>query len=182
MRGLTGSPSPTGALVLALGADPIHIPVAGSAADRVRSVNDLGDYTAFRAAMGAARRIAVMGAGLIGCEFANDLTHAGIAVCVIEPASWPLIRFVSRSPWAAPWSGRSRTSTHQDRHPGPGHVASAVIGPVAARSHGDTAPPTLSKHSPMPSITPLTREVLFHSSSGNLSQNYEAQAHTLLPC
>ena len=49
-------------LCLALGADLIHIPVAGSAADRVLSVNDLGDYTAFRAAMGAARRIAVMGA------------------------------------------------------------------------------------------------------------------------
>ncbi|MGQ0593734.1 MAG: NAD(P)/FAD-dependent oxidoreductase [Gammaproteobacteria bacterium] len=81
-------------LVLALGADPIHVPVAGSAADRVLSVNDLGDYTAFRAAMGAARRIAVMGAGLIGSEFANDLTHGGIAVSVIEPASWPLSRFV----------------------------------------------------------------------------------------
>ena len=93
-EGIDGEPIAYRGLVLALGADPIHIPVAGSAADRVLSVNDLGDYTAFRAAMSAARRIAVMGAGLIGCEFANDLTHAGIAVSVIEPASWPLSRFV----------------------------------------------------------------------------------------
>jgi rubredoxin-NAD+ reductase len=93
-EGIDGESIAYRGLVLALGADPIHIPVAGSAADRVRSVNDLGDYTVFRAAMGAARRIAVMGAGLIGCEFANDLTHAGIAVSVIEPASWPLSRFV----------------------------------------------------------------------------------------
>ncbi|MGH8478889.1 MAG: NAD(P)/FAD-dependent oxidoreductase [Gammaproteobacteria bacterium] len=93
-EGIGGEPIAYRGLVLALGADPIHIPVAGSAADRVLSVNDLGDYTAFRAAMGAARRIAVMGAGLIGSEFANDLTHGGIAVSVIEPASWPLSRFV----------------------------------------------------------------------------------------
>ena len=93
-EGIDGESIAYRGLVLALGADPIHIPVAGSAADRVLSVNDLGDYTAFRAAMSAARRIAVMGAGLIGCEFANDLMHGGIAVSVIEPASWPLSRFV----------------------------------------------------------------------------------------
>ncbi len=92
--GIGGEPIAYRGLVLALGADPIHIPVVGSAADRVLSVNDLGDYTAFRAATSAARRIAVMGAGLIGCEFANDLMHGGIAVSVIEPAPWPLSRFV----------------------------------------------------------------------------------------
>jgi rubredoxin-NAD+ reductase len=79
-------------LVLALGADPIPVPIAGSAADRVLSVNDLIDYTRFRAA--GARRIAVMGAGLIGCEFANDLRQGGIEVSVVEPAAWPLSRFV----------------------------------------------------------------------------------------
>jgi rubredoxin-NAD+ reductase len=81
-------------LVLALGADPIPVPIAGSAADRVLSVNDLIDYTRFRTAMAGARRIAVMGAGLIGCEFANDLRQGGIEVSVVEPAGWPLSRFV----------------------------------------------------------------------------------------
>ena len=31
-----------------------------------------------------------MGAGLIGCEFANDLRHAGVAVTVVDPALRPL--------------------------------------------------------------------------------------------
>ncbi len=89
-----GDPIAYRSLCLALGADPIRIPVAGSAADRILSVNDLADYTAFRSATESAHRIAVMGAGLIGCEFANDLMHGGMAVSVVEPAAWPLSRFV----------------------------------------------------------------------------------------
>lgn len=81
-------------LVLALGADPIHIPVGGTAAGRVMSVNDLIDYTRFRVAIASARRVAIMGAGLIGCEFANDLYRAGIEAEVIDPAPYPLSRFV----------------------------------------------------------------------------------------
>jgi rubredoxin-NAD+ reductase len=34
--------------------------------------------------------IAIMGGGLIGCEFANDLASAGYAVTVIDPGSYPL--------------------------------------------------------------------------------------------
>ncbi len=79
-----------GRLVLASGADPIHIPLQGNAARRVISVNDLSDYTRFRALLAGSRRVAVMGGGLIGCEFANDLASAGYAVSVIDPAPWPL--------------------------------------------------------------------------------------------
>jgi hypothetical protein len=68
--------------------------------------------------MSAARRIAVMGAGLIGCEFANDLTHAGIAVSVIEPAPWPLSRFVPE-PVGPPWSGRSALAKTLAGQPAP---------------------------------------------------------------
>ncbi len=35
-------------------------------------------------------KIVIMGAGLIGCEFANDLINAGYQVSVIDPASRPL--------------------------------------------------------------------------------------------
>jgi len=35
-----------------------------------------------------------MGAGLIGCEFANDLHQGGIAAEVIDPAPYPLSRFL----------------------------------------------------------------------------------------
>jgi rubredoxin-NAD+ reductase len=79
-----------GALVLALGADPIRLPLAGDAAESVLSVNDLADYARFRAAVGNAHRVAVIGAGLIGCEFANDLAGAGYAVTVIDPTAYPL--------------------------------------------------------------------------------------------
>lgn len=81
-------------LVLALGADPIRIPLEGDAADSVLSINDLADYTRFRAAATPGARILIMGAGLIGCEFANDLCGAGYNVHVVDPASAPLSRLL----------------------------------------------------------------------------------------
>lgn len=77
-------------LVLALGADAIRIPLHGDAADDVLSVNDLADYAKLRVALGAAKSIAIMGGGLIGCEFANDLASAGYTVSVIDPGAYPL--------------------------------------------------------------------------------------------
>ena len=77
-------------LVLALGADPIRIPLQGNAAHEVMSVNDLADYARLRVALGAAKSIVIMGGGLIGCEFANDLAVAGYAVTVIDPGAYPL--------------------------------------------------------------------------------------------
>jgi rubredoxin-NAD+ reductase len=73
-------------LVLALGADPIRLPLAGDAADEVLSINDLSDYTRFRTVLDAKRRLVILGAGLIGCEFANDLRVAGLEVHVIDLA------------------------------------------------------------------------------------------------
>lgn len=77
-------------LVLALGADSIRLPLQGDAADAVVSVNDLADYAKFRHAIVSARRVAIIGGGLIGCEFANDLATAGYAVTVIDPTAYPL--------------------------------------------------------------------------------------------
>jgi rubredoxin-NAD+ reductase len=77
-------------LVLALGADPIRLPLQGDAADAVVSVNDLADYAKFRGAIVSAKQIAIIGGGLIGCEFANDLEAAGYAVTVIDPTAYPL--------------------------------------------------------------------------------------------
>lgn len=77
-------------LVLAPGADPIRLPLQGDAADAVLSVNDLADYGRFRAAMRNVKHITIMGGGLIGCEFANDLAAAGFDVSVIDPAAYPL--------------------------------------------------------------------------------------------
>ena len=83
-----------GKLVLALGADPFPHGLAGSGAAGVLAVNDLADYAAFRNAIDGKKRIAVLGGGLIGCEFANDLAHAGFAVDVVHLGGWPLERLL----------------------------------------------------------------------------------------
>lgn len=75
-----------GKLVLALGADPIRLPLQGDGADAVLSVNDLDDYRRFREAVEGKKDIVILGAGLIGCEFANDLVGAGYKVQVIDLA------------------------------------------------------------------------------------------------
>jgi rubredoxin-NAD+ reductase len=81
-------------LVLALGADPIPHGLGGSGAAEVLAVNDLTDYAAFRSAIDGKKRITVLGGGLIGCEFANDLAHAGYAVDVVHLGAWPLERLL----------------------------------------------------------------------------------------
>ncbi len=83
-----------GRLVLAHGADPIALALGGDAAAAVMSVNDLADYTRFRAALPANGRVVLLGAGLIGCEFANDLLAAGHSVNVVDPAPLPLGRLL----------------------------------------------------------------------------------------
>lgn len=81
-------------LVLALGADPFPHGLSGSGAKDVLAVNDLADYAAFRGAIDGKQRITVLGGGLIGCEFANDLVHAGFAVDVVHLGGWPLERLL----------------------------------------------------------------------------------------
>jgi len=81
-------------LILALGADPVSVPLAGDAAGEVLQVNDLASYAGFRVALERGRRVVLLGAGLIGCEFANDLAQAGFAVSVVDPAPAPLGRFL----------------------------------------------------------------------------------------
>jgi len=83
-----------GRLVLALGADPIAHGLSGSGAADVLAVNDLADYAAFRRTVDGKKRITVLGGGLIGCEFANDLAHAGFAVDVVHLGAWPLERLL----------------------------------------------------------------------------------------
>jgi rubredoxin-NAD+ reductase len=85
---------PYRALVLALGADPIRLPLQGDASDRVFSVNDLVDYGRFHAALTTGAHVTLLGAGLIGCEFANDLAIAGYHVDVVDLAPLPLGRLV----------------------------------------------------------------------------------------
>ncbi|OCX95048.1 MAG: pyridine nucleotide-disulfide oxidoreductase [Pseudomonas sp. CO183] len=79
-------PVPYRDLVLAWGAQTIQVPVAGDAADAVFPINDLHDYGRFRAAVAGKRRVLILGAGLIGCEFANDLLLGGHEVDLVAPS------------------------------------------------------------------------------------------------
>ena len=81
-------------LVLALGADQIRLPLQGNAANEVLTVNDLEDYAKFRDAIAGKKKIAILGAGLIGCEFANDLVLGGYEVDVIDLAPQALGRLI----------------------------------------------------------------------------------------
>lgn len=72
-------------LILAWGAEAVRVPVAGDAAEWIFTVNDLEDYACFRAAALGKQRVLVLGAGLIGCEFANDLVAGGYQVDVVAP-------------------------------------------------------------------------------------------------
>jgi rubredoxin-NAD+ reductase len=82
------------ALVLAVGAHPIRLPLSGTAKDDVLTVNNLSDYARFRARLQADMRVAILGGGLIGCEFANDLRTAGHPVTVFDVAAQPLGRLL----------------------------------------------------------------------------------------
>jgi rubredoxin-NAD+ reductase len=81
-------------LVLALGAGQIPLPLAGDAGKRVLTVNSLDDYALFRGTLTGRKSVAIVGAGLIGCEFANDLSGAGFRIDVIDIADQPLPRLL----------------------------------------------------------------------------------------
>jgi rubredoxin-NAD+ reductase len=81
-------------LVLAVGADAIAHGVQGAAAQRILSVNDLADYRAFRAVLDGKRSVTILGGGLIGCEFANDLAVAAYQVTVVHRGPYPLERLL----------------------------------------------------------------------------------------
>ncbi len=100
-------------LVLAIGADPIRLKLEGDGAERVLSVNHIDDYAQLRTQLArfpAGASIAILGAGLIGCEFAEDLSGAGHRVTLIDPNQRPLAALASPALSAglmAAWATRS---------------------------------------------------------------------------
>jgi len=87
-----GEALPYSELVLALGAELIRPPIGGDAAEDVLGVNDLDDYRRFQDLLAAkgAKKVAIIGAGLIGCEFTNDLLNGGFKVESVDPMGWCL--------------------------------------------------------------------------------------------
>ncbi|OBY74994.1 rubredoxin reductase RubB [Acinetobacter gyllenbergii] len=87
---------PYSKLVLAVGANPIRLAIAGDGSDDIHVVNSLIDYRTFRENLAKRKdkRVVILGAGLIGCEFANDLLHSNYDVTVIDLAAQPLGRLL----------------------------------------------------------------------------------------
>jgi len=73
-------------LVLASGASVNTLSFKGSNHPNILSINDLMDYRGFRNKLTGKRRVLIMGAGLIGCEYANDLLHGDFQITVVDPA------------------------------------------------------------------------------------------------
>lgn len=79
-------------LVLALGAEPITPPIIGDGLDHVYTINDLLDFDDFRKSMKktGAKKVCVIGGGLIGCEYTNDLLNGGFDVETVDPLAYCL--------------------------------------------------------------------------------------------
>ncbi|MGK9066046.1 NAD(P)/FAD-dependent oxidoreductase [Stutzerimonas chloritidismutans] len=88
-------------LVIAWGAQTISVPVAGDAQDAIYPINDLLDYGRFREAAQGKRRVLILGAGLIGCEFANDLLQGGYEVELVAPCDQIMPSLLPPEPAAA---------------------------------------------------------------------------------
>jgi 3-phenylpropionate/trans-cinnamate dioxygenase ferredoxin reductase subunit len=80
---------PYDVLVIATGASPRRIPgISG------RVLRTLDDATGLRGELGPGTRLAVIGAGLIGCEVAASARTLGVEVDLIDVLPGPLIRVV----------------------------------------------------------------------------------------
>ncbi len=82
-------PLPYSKLVLALGARQILPTLSGNAVTDIHTINNLKDYTIFRDKLDAATKVTIIGAGFIGCEFANDLSNKNIKVDIVSLSAEP---------------------------------------------------------------------------------------------
>ena len=94
------------ALVVATGAAPILLP-GTEAIDKVHVLRTIDDCLALRDDLRTARRVAVVGAGVIGCEVASSCRSLGLPVTVVEALDSPLLRVLG------PEMGRVATALHQ---------------------------------------------------------------------
>jgi 3-phenylpropionate/trans-cinnamate dioxygenase ferredoxin reductase component len=84
-------------LVLATGGRPRRLAVPGADSPRLRYLRDIEDTMALRAQLAPGKRLAVVGAGVIGLEAAASARALGAAVTVLEMAPAPLGRVVERA-------------------------------------------------------------------------------------
>jgi 3-phenylpropionate/trans-cinnamate dioxygenase ferredoxin reductase component len=83
-------------LLLATGAEPRRIPVPGADLDGVYYLRTLADCDLLRERLAAGGRVAVVGAGWIGSEFAASARQRGLEVTVLDPQPLPNERIFGR--------------------------------------------------------------------------------------
>jgi NADPH-dependent 2,4-dienoyl-CoA reductase/sulfur reductase-like enzyme/nitrite reductase/ring-hydroxylating ferredoxin subunit len=79
-----------GALLLATGADPVKLPLAGADPARTFYLRSFADSKAIVARAASAKQVVVVGASFIGLEVAASLRARGIAVHVVAPGHVPM--------------------------------------------------------------------------------------------
>jgi rubredoxin-NAD+ reductase len=136
----TGGPVPYDALILATGAVPVQPQIAGDAAHRAIAVNQLDHYARFRDELPDDARVLIMGSGLVGTEFANDLITTGHRPVVVDMLPLPLAQLVPpavgakvRDALAAQgveWHLGRKVVAINYKAPSPGYVATLDDGTV----------------------------------------------------
>lgn len=81
-------------LVLATGASALTPPLPAAALAISQPINDLADYQRFLQRCQGKKHICILGAGLVGIEYANDLASAGFQVSVIALEQQPLAQLM----------------------------------------------------------------------------------------
>jgi len=102
-----GSQRSYGALLIATGADPVQLPIAGSPQIPILYLRTTNDARAIISKAEGAKRALVIGASFIGLEVSASLRKRGIAVDVVAPDKLPLERVMG------PEIGRFVQSMHE---------------------------------------------------------------------